>query len=113
MAKNTARLMRTRRDSTVGLPPAARVDGVPGLVAAARETASGSFRRRLDSALTRVHQNRREYVDAVRVLAPLAASENEPRLWRWLADLDMLIDSGLMMSVERSRALRGSTSDVG
>ncbi len=52
-----------------------------------RAELKGSFKRRADSVLVNAYEARGDYASAIRVLAPLAQSENEPGLWRWWASL--------------------------
>ena len=64
--------------------PQAAVDALKN----ARSRLSGALKRRADEALATVYESRGDYASAVRTLEPLAASENEPRLWRRLASLE-------------------------
>ena len=53
-----------------------------------RADLSGAMRRASEAAYVQVLETRKRYPAAVKVLEPLARSENEPLLWRWLARLE-------------------------
>ncbi|HEY3446054.1 MAG TPA: DUF3857 domain-containing protein [Myxococcales bacterium] len=55
---------------------------------------SGALRRRADAALARALDLRRDWAKAAKVLEPLASSENEQRLWRWLTMLEANLGRG-------------------
>ncbi|MBX7116609.1 MAG: tetratricopeptide repeat protein [Myxococcaceae bacterium] len=87
-----------------------------------RSALKGSLKRSADSVVARVYEMRRDYSAAIAVLEPLAQSENEPMLWRWLTQMQShqgqtqeamaRIESSLKKDATNAdwRALKGSVN---
>lgn len=93
---------QTKHDDAAGVRFAAALAHViyddlaaqaPAAVFTALETGraklSGSLKRRADSTLAGLYSAKKNPRRALEVLRPLAAAENEPGLWLWLAQLEL------------------------